>query len=175
MSLAKSTKSSFKRPIKPLPKRIWSWMIEKWRIDPRPFISMILIIIVGFIAAILDLSSGWLFLLWLLVLFSVVFFGTCYFIWNLASIAIILMIERKQVAEWELSLLKYWLKRNIMIAGIWAGFLLLSVLAQPGWPILATANGVILAFIVMFAESEESPFETGERTADLAMKIQRTS
>ncbi|MFX0115756.1 MAG: hypothetical protein ACFFB3_14495 [Candidatus Hodarchaeota archaeon] len=175
MNPAKSTKSSFKHPIKPLPKRVWSWTIEKWHGDPRPFISMILIILVGFIATLLDLSSGWFFLLWLLVIFSVVFFGTCYFIWNLASIAIILIIERKKAAEWELDLLKYWLKRNIMIAGIWASFLLLSVLAQPGWPILATVNGVILAFIVMFAESEESPFETGERTADLAIKRQRTS
>jgi purine-cytosine permease-like protein len=131
---------------------------------------MIIAIIIGFIAVLLDLQNGWLFLLWFATVIGIVFFGSCYFMWNVASIAIILIIERKEAEEWELIVLKYWLKRNIMIAGIWAGFLLFSVFFQPGWAILATANGVVLAFIIMFAESEESPFETGERTADMISK-----
>lgn len=170
MKPEKSTRSYLTPPKKPLHKRIWSWTLYQWRKDPRPFISMIITIAIGFIAVFLDLQHGWLFLLWFAAVTGIVFFGSCYFMWNVASIAIILIIERKEAEKSELTLLKYWLKRNIMIAGIWGGFLLSSVFVQPGWPIVATGNGVILAFIIMFAESEESPFETGERTADMISK-----
>ncbi|MFW9913974.1 MAG: hypothetical protein ACFFGZ_00060 [Candidatus Thorarchaeota archaeon] len=170
MKAKKSTRSYLTPPKKPLPKRIWSWSSSQWRKDPRPFISLVITIAIGLIAVFLDLQHGWLFLLWFAIVIGIVFFGSCYFIWNIASIAIILIIERKEAEEWELTLLKYWLKRNLIIAGIWAGFLVFSVLFQPGWAILATANGVVLAFIIMFAESEESPFETGERTADMISK-----
>lgn len=124
---------------------------------------MFLTIVGGFAAAILNLSSGLFLIFWISAIFGVVFIGTCYFIWNIASITIILLIERHQAEKWEVVIMKYWLKRNILIAGMWAGILMISVFIQPGWPILVAINGVALAFIVMFAESEESPFETGAK------------
>lgn len=166
MTLAKNTKSYFTLPSKPIHKRIWHWATDNWHKDPRPFVAMLLTAIIGFIATILNLSSGWFFIFWISATSGVTFFGACYFIWNIASITIIILIERKQAEAEELIMMKYWLKRNILIAGMWASILLLSAFLQLPWPIIATVNGVTLAFIVMFAESEASPFQTGERRSD---------
>ncbi|MFQ5981678.1 MAG: hypothetical protein ACE5OZ_26325 [Candidatus Heimdallarchaeota archaeon] len=166
MNPGKNTKSFFRPPNKPLLIRLWLWTTDSWHKDWRPFVSMLLTIVGGIAAAILNLSSGLFLIFWISAIFGVVFFGACYFIWNIASITIILLIERHQAEEWELETMKYWLKRNIVIAGMWAIILMISVFIQPGWPILATINGVVLAFIVMFAESEESPFGAGEKAFD---------
>ena len=170
MTQPRSLKSFLNPPSRSLVARFASWALEEWRNDPRPFLLAIGTVLAGTIAAFFDLSTGWFMILWLTVVFGVAFFGLLYFIWNIASIAIILLIERKFADETEKAILNYWLRRNIIITVIWAGILLGSIFMQPGWSIVATLNTVVLISIILFTKSEESPFETGQQATDSVLK-----
>ncbi len=162
MTKQTNTRSFYLPPKKFLLKRIAIWTRKQWTDDPRPLLGLILALVIGIIATLLDYNTGWFLLLWISIVIGVVFFGVLYFMWNVASIAVIFLLERKEISEEEQILMKYWLRRNIFITGLWAGILLMSLFALHNlWALFAAINSVSLAFIIMFAEHEESPFDTG--------------